>query len=44
MDLNKKDPQIYIFTGHYGSGKTETAVNFAMHLKKKANSERLLVS
>ena len=25
---------IYIFTGHYGSGKTETAVNFARMLRK----------
>ena len=34
MDLDKKSPGIYIFTGHYGSGKTEVAVNFAFHLKK----------
>lgn len=27
---------VYIFTGHFGSGKTETAVNFALKLK---NSE-----
>ena len=30
----KKDPHLYIFTGHFGSGKTEIAVNFAMDLKK----------
>lgn len=29
-----KEPHLYIFTGHFGSGKTETAVNFAFELKK----------
>lgn len=36
-DFNKLEqagPEIYIFTGHYGSGKTELAVNFAEYLKK----------
>lgn len=28
-----KNYQTYIFTGHFGSGKTETAVNFALELK-----------
>ena len=27
-------PHLYIFTGHFGSGKTEVAVNFALDLKK----------
>ncbi|MBE7065984.1 MAG: hypothetical protein E7385_00350 [Ruminococcaceae bacterium] len=30
---------VYIFTGHFGSGKTETAVNFALKLKQ-ANAHR----
>ena len=30
-----KEPHLYIFTGHVGSGKTETAVNFAFELKKQ---------
>ena len=34
MELKKQKPKVYIFTGHYGSGKTEIAVNFAMHLKE----------
>ena len=29
-----RNPGIYIFTGHYGTGKTELAVNFAAALKK----------
>lgn len=28
-------PHLYIFTGHFGSGKTEVAVNFALDLKKQ---------
>lgn len=32
--LKQAGPEIYIFTGHYGSGKTEVAVNFAEYLKK----------
>lgn len=44
MDLNKKEPQIYIFTGHYGSGKTETAVNFAVHLKKLAPERKVAIA
>ena len=43
MDLNKKEPQIYIFTGHYGSGKTETAVNFAFHLKDLAPERKVAI-
>lgn len=27
-------PRVYIFTGHYGSGKTEVAINFAFYLKR----------
>ncbi len=30
----KFDKRINIFTGHYGSGKTEAAINFALILKK----------
>ncbi|MBP5780462.1 MAG: hypothetical protein J6X34_04420, partial [Clostridia bacterium] len=26
---------VYLFTGHYGSGKTETAVNFARFLRER---------
>ncbi len=44
MDLNKKEPQIYIFTGHYGSGKTETAVNFAIHLKKLSPERKVAIA
>ncbi len=43
MDLSKKDPQIYIFTGHYGSGKTEIAVNFAFHLKRMASERKVAI-
>ncbi len=28
-------PHLYVFTGHFGSGKTEAAVNFAMDLKRR---------
>ena len=31
--------RVYVFTGHYGSGKTETAVNFALKLKEKSDKE-----
>lgn len=34
---------IYIFTGHYGSGKTETAVNFARMLRKDPNRKVALI-
>ena len=27
--------RLYIFTGHYGSGKTEVSVNFARMLNKR---------
>lgn len=43
MDLNKKEPQIYIFTGHYGSGKTEVAVNFAFYLKKLSPERKVAI-
>jgi len=43
MNLDKKEPQIYIFTGHYGSGKTETAVNFAMHLKRLSPERKVAI-
>ncbi len=43
MNLNKKEPQIYIFTGHYGSGKTETAVNFALYLKKMSPERKVAI-
>lgn len=32
---------IYIFTGHYGSGKTETAVNFALKLRSKSKNSNI---
>lgn len=34
---------VYIFTGHYGSGKTETAVNFALALAGRPGSRVGLV-
>ena len=34
--------RVYIFTGHYGSGKTETAVNFALKLKQKEKNVALI--
>lgn len=34
---------IYIFTGHYGSGKTETAVNFARKLRKESDRKIALI-
>ena len=33
--IYKDEPHLYIFTGHFGSGKTEVSVNFAMDLKKQ---------
>ncbi|MFR1518765.1 MAG: hypothetical protein ACLSVG_08345 [Clostridia bacterium] len=33
---------VYIFTGHYGSGKTEAAVNFALKLKAMGKNVALL--
>ena len=32
--LYKDEPHLYIFTGHFGSGKTEVAVNFALDHKR----------
>lgn len=34
--------RVYVFTGHYGSGKTETAVNFALKLKEKSDKVALI--
>ncbi len=31
----RKEPHLYIFTGHFGSGKTEVSVNFAMELRRQ---------
>lgn len=31
----QKEPHVYIFTGHFGSGKTEVAVNFAAELRRQ---------
>ena len=39
MKVFKDKPCVYIFTGHFGSGKSEVAINFAMNLKK-AHPER----
>lgn len=33
---------VYIFTGHYGSGKTEAAVNFALKLKRQGKNAALI--
>ena len=35
--------RIYIFTGHYGSGKTEIAVNFARMLNKKGERKTAII-
>lgn len=37
----ESNPHLYIFTGHFGSGKTEIAVNFAMDLKKSRPSAKV---
>ncbi len=38
------EPHLYIFTGHFGSGKTEVSVNFAMELRKqKPNAKIALI-
>lgn len=37
------NPAIYIFTGHYGSGKTETAVNFARRLRRETDRKIALI-
>ncbi|MBQ8827968.1 MAG: hypothetical protein IJZ90_02355 [Clostridia bacterium] len=39
MKCIKKTPCVYVFTGHFGSGKSEVAINFAINLKKN-NPER----
>ncbi|MCR5055605.1 MAG: hypothetical protein K6B54_01690 [Clostridia bacterium] len=33
--IYSEKPHLYIFTGHFGSGKTEVAVNFAIDLKRR---------
>ncbi|MBP5311394.1 MAG: hypothetical protein J6112_00975 [Clostridia bacterium] len=33
--IYSEKPHLYVFTGHFGSGKTEVAVNFAIDLKKQ---------
>lgn len=38
---DKKFKRLYIFAGHYGSGKTNLAVNFAIHMKKSGLSVRI---
>lgn len=34
MKVFKDKPCVYIFTGHFGSGKSEVAINFAINLKR----------
>ena len=34
-------PHLYIFTGHFGSGKTEIAVNFALDLKRSVPAAKV---
>ena len=34
MKIFKDKPCVYIFTGHFGSGKSEDAINFAINLKR----------
>ena len=36
------DTCVYSFTGHYGSGKTEAAVNFAVKLKRQGRNTALI--
>lgn len=31
--MKNKDPRVFLFAGHYGSGKTNIAVNWAFHLR-----------
>ena len=35
MDNNALNKRVTLFCGHYGSGKTNIAVNWALHLRKK---------
>ena len=35
MNKKWKPKRITVFTGHFGSGKTELAVNYALWLKKQ---------
>ena len=35
------DKRLTIFAGHYGSGKTNLAVNYAMHLKKQGHPVKI---
>jgi len=37
------EPSVYIFTGHYGSGKTEVAVNYALYLKKNNPDRKVAI-
>ena len=37
--LNKNDKRIRIITGHYGSGKSEFAVNYAVQLRKETEDK-----
>ncbi len=34
-DMSDRKPRISVFTGHYGSGKTEIAINYALELKNR---------
>jgi len=36
------DKRIRIITGHYGSGKTEFAVNYAIRLAKTGNKDAIV--
>ena len=36
--------RIHIFTGHFGSGKTEVALNFALQEKKKGEDVVIVIS
>ena len=35
------DKRITIFAGHYGSGKTNIAVNYALHLRRQGNAVKI---
>lgn len=37
------DTNLYIFAGHYGSGKTEVAVNYAFYLKERMTDEKIAI-